>query len=72
MYPNELQNFIKSRNYKLGGDDLIKAISITENPQLTHIEYNAYENKYRMWDFEGNYYEFEPIFYEEYQKIKKM
>lgn len=72
MYPEELKKFINERNNKLGGYDLIKAISVQNNPQLDHIEYNAWENKYRMWDKYGNYYEFEPIPYVEYQKTKKL
>ena len=61
MYPNELEQFIKARNYYLGGDDLMLATSTIENPQLKHIKYEPYENKYKMWDKEGNYYEFTPI-----------
>lgn len=72
MYPEELQKFIKEKNCRLGGDDLIKASSVQENPQLNHIMYDAFENKYKMWDIYGNYYEFEPIPYEEYQKSKKL
>ena len=72
MYPEELKKFISERNNKLGGNDLIKAISVQNNPQLDHIEYNAWENKYQMWDKYGNYYEFEPIPYVEYQKTKKL
>ena len=40
MYPEELKGFIKKHNYKLGGEELIRVISIQENPQLNHIEYN--------------------------------
>lgn len=65
MYPNELEQFIKVRNYYLGGDDLMLATSTIENPQLNHIKYEPYENKYKMWDKEGHYYEFTPMPYEE-------
>lgn len=71
MYPNELEKFIRDRNYCLGGSDLEKVISIVLNPQLNHIEYNPYENKYRMWDCFGNYYEFDVIPYQEYEKVLK-
>lgn len=67
MYSWELKKFIEERNYYLGGDDLLKAISITENPQLNHIVYKPFENKYDMWDNEGNYFGFTPIPYEEAQ-----
>lgn len=70
MYPEELKRFIEEHNYRLGGEDLIKVISPEENPQLNHIEYNAWENKYKMWDIYGNYYDFEPIPYKEYKKTK--
>ena len=72
MYPEELKRFIEERNHRLGGEDLMKASSPQENPQLDHIMYNPFENKYQMWDCYGNYYEFEPIPYVEYQKSKKM
>ena len=65
MYPHELAEFIKQRLYRLGGDDLLKATSIKENPQLNHIIYDPYTNRYRMWDYEGNYYEFEAMPYKE-------
>lgn len=61
MYPWELDKFIKDRGNRLGGDDLLKAISIEENPQLNHIVYNPYNQSYEMWDYEGNYYHFSPI-----------
>ena len=69
MYPEELKRFIEEHNYRLGGDDLIKVISPEQNPQLNHIEYNAWENKYKMWDIYGNYYEFEPIPYVKWKKM---
>lgn len=72
MYPEELKRFVEERNFKLGGEDLLRAISEKENPQLNHINYNVGENKYRMWDRYGNYYEFEAIPYDELPKVKKM
>lgn len=65
MYPFELENFIKSRNNYLGGNDLYKAISIEENPQLNHIKFDPYNNQYQMWDEEGHYYEFTPMPFKE-------
>lgn len=75
MYPWELKQFIEERNKKLGGDDLLKATSIIENPQLIGIEYKPFENKYYMWDKEGNTYDFSPIPYEEAKQkglVKKL
>lgn len=68
MYPEELKRFIQSKNNYLGGNDLIKATSIQENPQLNHIHYNPFNNQYQMWDCYGNYYEINVIPYEECQK----
>lgn len=64
MYSWELQKFIEDRNYYLGGDDLLFAIDITKHPQLSHIKYNAFEKKYEMWDYEGNYFYFWAMPYE--------
>lgn len=65
MYPWELKKFIEDRNSYVGGNDLIKATSIEENPQLVRIKYKPFENKYYMWDGEGNDYSFTPMPYEE-------
>lgn len=65
MYPWELKQFIEERNYYIGGDDLIKVTSKKENPQLIGIQYKPFENKYYMWDNEGNVYEFTPMPYTE-------
>lgn len=75
MYPWELKKFIEDRNSYVGGDDLIKATSIEENPQLVGIKYKPFENKYYMWDGEGNDYSFTPMPYEEAKAkglVKKM
>lgn len=71
MFTWEIYKFLQDRNYYVGGDDLEKITSIIENPQLVHIKYDAFENKYKMWDFEGNYIEFTPMPYEE-AKAKKL
>jgi hypothetical protein len=65
MYSWELKNFINERNKYLGGDDLLKIISLKENPQLNHIIFNPYNNIYEMWDNCGNYYNFKAMPFEE-------
>lgn len=65
MYPYEVAEFLKQRNYYIGGDDLIRITSIKENPQLNHIKFNPYDNEYEMWDIEGNYYKFTAMPYKE-------
>lgn len=65
MYPYEITEFLKQRNYYVGGDDLLKVTSTEENPQLDHIKFNQGTNEYEMWDKEGNYYIFEAMPYKE-------
>lgn len=65
MYPFELFEYLKQRNWYIGGDDLLKVISVKENPQINHIEFNSGSGKYDMWDSDGNYYEFTAMPYEE-------
>lgn len=65
MYSWEIQEFLKERGYYIGGDDLLKLISVEENPQLNHIVYNPYDNTYDMWDKDGNHFHFTPMPYEE-------
>lgn len=65
MYPEELELFIKSRNHYIGGDDLIKVISRTENPQLIQVLYDNMSKKYTMKDIYNNEYEFTAMPYEE-------
>jgi hypothetical protein len=48
MYSWEIQQFIEDRNYYIGGDDLLFITNPYLHPQLTHIKYNPYENKYEM------------------------
>lgn len=65
MYSWEIYNFLQERSYYIGGDDLLKVISIKENPQLNHIKFNPFDNTYEMWDNENNYFKFSVIPYEE-------
>jgi hypothetical protein len=65
MYPEEIRKFLVERNYIIGGDDLELITSIISNPQLDHITYDCFTNKYKMWDKFGNYYEFEAMLLEE-------
>lgn len=48
MYSWEISEFLKQRNYYIGGDDLLKVTSTIENPQLDHIKFNQGTNEYEM------------------------
>jgi hypothetical protein len=66
MYTNEIRNIIRQNNNKLSKNDILRIINIKDNPQINHIKYE--DNKYKLWDIDGNYIEFEII---PYQKVKK-
>lgn len=65
MYSHEIQEYIKLRNYLIGGDDLLTLTSIEENPQLNHIIYHPDSSSYEMWDRDGEYFNFKAMNYEE-------
>lgn len=65
MYSWELEKFIKERNYLIGGDDLIKILSLEENPQLTRITFSPERNLYTICDKDGTSLEFNVMPYEE-------
>ena len=65
MYSWEIYKFLEERGYYIGGDNLIKVTSVKENPQLNHIKYDPYQNRYEMCDKEGNYFNFAPMPYTE-------
>lgn len=70
MYPEELKRYIEERNSYLGGDELEKATSVKENPQLNHIKYNPFDKSIEEWDEYGNHYKIYVMPYEEYEKAK--
>lgn len=65
MYSWELEKFIKERNYLIGGDDLIKILSLEENPQITNITFSPERNLYTICDKDGISLEFNVMPYEE-------
>lgn len=65
MYSWEIGEFIKNRNGKIGGDDLLKIIDPKENPQIQKITYQPSNNTYYMKDNENNEFYFQAIPYEE-------
>lgn len=60
MYSWEIKKLIEERGYLLDNETLLKVLSIEDNPQLSHIIYNPYENEYKIWDDEGNYFHCKP------------
>ena len=65
MYSWEIENFLKERNYYIGGDDLNFIIDTKQHPQINHIKFNPYDNTYDMWDKDGNHFHFKAMQYKE-------
>ena len=58
MFSWEIKNFLKQRNYYIGGDDLAFITDIKQHPQIDHIKFNPYDNSYEMWDKERKLFSF--------------
>ena len=61
MYDWELHNYLKERNYNLNHleyDYVCKTC-----PQLNHIKYEPYEDLFKMWSNDGEYFEFK-VYYD--------
>ena len=48
MYSWELEQFIKERDFNIGGDDLAFLIDANNHPQINYIAYNSYEKTYMI------------------------
>ncbi|MFV0274744.1 MAG: hypothetical protein ACK5HL_00655 [Bacilli bacterium] len=61
MYPEEIYNYLKGRNFRIGGDEVTEVTSLYKNPQLIYIGLRVYNNKcyYKMKDKFDNEYDFE-------------
>lgn len=58
MFPWELREYIKNRNYSLNMEETKIATDVNVNTYLNHITYNVWDNSYDMWDRDGNLYHF--------------
>lgn len=65
MYSWEIEQFLKARNYCIGGDDLNFITDIRQHPQIEHIEFSPYDMSYDMWDKEGKHFHFKAMSYAE-------
>lgn len=64
MYSWELEQFIKERNYYIGGDDLAFVIDIGKHPQINYIGYDAFTKSYTLSTSDNYCFKFKamPIF----------
>ena len=61
MYSWEIEQFIKERNFRIGGDDLVFLVTPSNNPQVTGIRYDAFNNTYIMTTSDNYCFFFQPI-----------
>lgn len=54
MYNWEIENLLRQRDYYIGGDELLKVISVRENPQLMYIK--RYDGTWRGEEGKCIYY----------------
>lgn len=65
MYSWEIEQFLKDRNYNVGGDDLTFITDTRRHPQIKHIVFNPYDSTYDMWDKDGKHFRFNAMSYAE-------
>jgi hypothetical protein len=65
MYSYEIREFLRERNYYIGGDDLLKIINPKFNPQIKEIHYNPGEKLYYMIDDQNEEFFFYAMNYQE-------
>lgn len=46
MYSSEMENFIKSKDYQLQGDDLAMIINPLNHPQISEVKYDPGSKTY--------------------------
>lgn len=53
MYSEEIQNWLASKQYNLTSDEYVWMINEENNPQIDHILFDPYSNKYSIWTNDG-------------------
>ena len=53
MYSYEIDELIKKYNYNIPSSVYIKISNVRSNPQIDHVEYNAWSNNFIMWTNDG-------------------
>ena len=56
MYSYEIDNILKSKNYKIDSDTYLHICSTS--PQLTRIKYNPYCSYFETWSNDNYYWKF--------------
>ncbi len=58
MSCEDLWNYINVRRNVLETQEVIYVTNINLHPQINHIIFHPEDNKYEMWDKNGNYFSF--------------
>ena len=61
MYDWELRNYLKERNYTLNHLDYNYVCKTC--PQLNHIKYEPFDDIFKAWSSDGEYFEFK-VYYD--------
>ena len=61
MYDWELKKYLEQRNYNINHKDYLYICKTC--PQLNHIKYEPYEDLFKMWSNDGEYFEFK-VYYD--------
>ena len=61
MYSKEIDDFIKSRNYRLHGTDILKVISCEDNPQISEVKYDDGTKTYFVSTYDNYQFYFEAL-----------
>lgn len=56
MYNWEINDFLEKNNNNITYADYMK-IQMS-SPQINHVIFNPYENNFKMWSDDGEYFEF--------------
>lgn len=56
MYSHEIDKVLNENNYDIGANTYLHICRTS--PQLNHIKYDAYSNKFQMWSNDGYHWEF--------------
>ena len=53
MYSHEIDALMKKYNYDLPSFIYLELCNLLKNPQIDHIQYNAYSNSFVAWTTDG-------------------
>lgn len=56
MFSYEISDIVKKYNYCIPSSVYIRIIQTS--PQINHVLYNPYNDKFNMWDKDGTYWEY--------------